>query len=76
MEEREERRVLVTDTYISRGWEASAVVVIDLETGFGKHSWTENLIMRTCGFCIYIAPAQTISFLEQRQEEFRPRHII
>ena len=43
----EERRVLVTDVYISRGWEAPAVMVI------GEYN-TENLVMRTCGFCFMI----------------------
>ena len=43
----EERRALVTDQFISRGWEAPAVIVI------GK-SGTENLVMRTCGFCFLI----------------------
>ena len=43
----EERRALVTDDRISRGWEAPAVMVI------GKRS-TENLVMSTCGFCILI----------------------
>ena len=42
-----ERRVLVTDADISRGWEAPAVMVIG---DFG----TENLVMRTCGFCFLI----------------------
>ena len=40
----EERRALVTDDDISRGWEAPAVMAI------GEKS-TENLVMRTCGFC-------------------------
>ena len=43
----EEKRVLVTDTEISRGWEAQGVIVI------GKFE-TENLVMRTCGFCFLI----------------------
>ena len=43
----EERRALVTDQNISRGWEAPAVMVI----GSTK---TENLVMRTCGFCFMI----------------------
>merc|ERR1712211_213153 len=43
----EERRALVTDENISRGWEAPAVMVV------GK-SDTENLVMRTCGFCFLI----------------------
>jgi len=44
---KEERRILVTDQDISRGWEAPAVMVI------GK-AGTENLVMRTCGFCLLI----------------------
>ena len=44
---KEERRALVTDADISRGWEAPAVMVIG---DFG----TENLVMGTCGFCFMI----------------------
>ena len=47
LKRKEEKRVLVTDDEISRGWEAPAVMVIgscDLE----------NLVMRTCGFCLLI----------------------
>ena len=47
LKRKEERRVLVTDENISRGWEAPAVMVI----GSTK---TENLVMRTCGFCLLI----------------------
>ena len=43
----EERRVLVTDEYISRGWEAPAVMVVG-------EDMTENLVMRTCVFCFLI----------------------
>ena len=43
----DERRALITDVEISRGWEAPAVMVIG-EAG------TENLVMRTCGFCFLI----------------------
>ena len=43
----EERRALVTDEHISRGWEAPAVMVIGEQR-------TENLVMRTCGFCCLI----------------------
>ena len=42
-----ERRALVTDVEISRGWEAPAVMAI------GEFR-TENLVMRTCGFCFLI----------------------
>ena len=44
---KEERRALVTDDRISRGWEAPALMVIG-------NSGIENLIMRTCGFCFLI----------------------
>ena len=43
----EERRALVTDEEISRGWEAPALMVI-------APSRTENLVMRTCGYCYLI----------------------
>ena len=43
----EERRALVTDEFISRGWEAPAVMVVGSER-------LENLVMRTCGFCLMI----------------------
>ena len=43
----EETRALVTDDWMSRGWEAKELVAI----GSGG---TENLVMRTCGFCFLI----------------------
>ena len=43
----EEKRALVTDDGISRGWEAPAVMVIG-------EVMIENLVMRTCGFCFLI----------------------
>ena len=43
----EEKRALVTDVEISRGWEARELVA----TG---SSSTENLVMRTCGFCLLV----------------------
>ena len=43
----EETRALVTDQFISRGWEAKELVAI------GFYS-TENLVMRTCGFCFLV----------------------
>ena len=43
----EERRALVADEGISRGWETPAVMVI------GEYG-TENLVMRACGFCFLI----------------------
>ena len=44
---KEEKRALVTDHNISRGWEAPAVMVVG-------SSGLENLVMRTCGFCFMI----------------------
>ena len=43
----EETRALVMDEYITRGWEAKELVAIGSTD-------TENLVMRTCGFCILI----------------------
>ena len=43
----EETRLLITDTEISRGFEAKELLVV------GEDS-TENLVMRTCGFCFLI----------------------
>jgi len=43
----EETRILLTDEYISRGFEAKELLVI----GKGRR---ENLVMRTCGFCFFI----------------------
>ena len=37
----------ITDNYISRGWQAKEVLLI----GYGA---TENLVMRTWGFCFFI----------------------
>ena len=42
-----ETRLLITDDRITRGWEAKELLVI------GELS-TENLVMRTCGFCFFI----------------------
>ena len=47
LKRKEERRALLTDELISRGWEAPAVMVV---AGYD----TENLVMRTCGFCLMI----------------------
>ena len=44
----EEKRALVVDACLSRGWEADALLAMG--TGRG----TENLVMRTCGFCFLI----------------------
>ena len=43
----EETRILLTDQSISRGWEAKELLVIG-------RSCTENLVMRSCGFCYLI----------------------
>ena len=43
----QEKRVLITDDNITRGWEAQEVMAIG-------NLRTENLVMRTCGFCILI----------------------
>ena len=43
----EEARVLVTEDCITRGWEAKELTAIGLTR-------TENLVMRTCGFCILV----------------------
>ena len=45
----EEKRVLLTDDYISRGWEAKDLLVIG-------SAETENLVMRASGFCFLIKP--------------------
>ena len=42
----EETRALITDQDISRGWEAKELVAIGYNT--------ENLVMRTCGFCFLV----------------------
>ena len=44
----DETRLLVTDDWISRGWEAKEFLVV------ARGSLTENLVMRTCGFCFLI----------------------
>ena len=46
---KEEKRCLIADNRVSRGWEASHVMVVDL-IGIGM----ENLIMRTIGFCALV----------------------
>ena len=45
----EEERVLIADQDVSRGWECSHVLVVDLG-GYGF----ENLVMRTVGFCALV----------------------
>ena len=43
----EEKRILVVDQYISRGWETSNAIAIGATR-------IENLVMRKCGFCVLI----------------------
>ena len=43
----DETRLLLTDTEISRGFEAKHLLVV-------CYFYTENLVMRTCGFCFLI----------------------
>ena len=47
---KEEKRCLIVDAEVSRGWEASHVMVVHL-SGFGA---LENLVMRTIGFCALV----------------------
>ena len=42
----EEKRVLIADHHVSRGWEASRVLVVNLG-GFD----VANLVMRAVGYC-------------------------
>ena len=46
----EERRCLVTDYHVSRGWEASHLLVVALYPG----SFWENLVMRAVGYCALV----------------------
>ena len=46
----EEKRCLIADNVVSRGWEASHVMVVDL--GYGAPM--ENLVMTTIGFCALV----------------------
>ena len=48
----EEKRLLLTDSWVSRGWEASHTLVVALD-GVGL----ENLVMRTVGYCALIKEA-------------------
>ena len=45
----EEERVLIADDDVSRGWECSHVLVVDLRGG-----GLENLVMRTVGYCALV----------------------
>ena len=44
-----EERVLITDEDVSRGWECSHILVVDLDD-----IGTENLVMRTVGYCALV----------------------
>ena len=46
----EEERVLIADEDVSRGWECSHVLVVDL----GGEGGLENLVMRTVGYCALV----------------------
>ena len=46
----EEERVLIADEDVSRGWECSHVLIVDL-LGYGG---LENLVMRTVGYCALV----------------------
>ena len=48
----EEERVLIADHHVSRGWECSHALVVDLD-GYGL----ENLVMRTVGHCALVKEA-------------------
>ena len=45
----EEERVLIADQDVSRGWECSHVLVVDLFGGGFK-----NLVMRAVGYCAIV----------------------
>ena len=45
----EEERVLIADQDVSRGWECSHVLVVNLHGG-----GLENLVMRTVGYCALV----------------------
>ena len=45
----EEHRILIADQHVSRGWEASHVLLVYL-----RGSGMENLVMRTLGYCALV----------------------
>ena len=47
---REEERCLITDEYVSRGWEASHLLAVAF---YSTGGW-ENLVMRTVGYCALV----------------------
>ena len=54
----EKRKCLVTDRGVTRGWEASQVLVVDFK-GLG---W-ENLVMRTVGHCTVVRKRLNIHYI-------------
>ena len=44
-----EERVLIADEQVSRGWECSHVLVVDL-----VKAGLENLVLRTVGYCALV----------------------
>ena len=50
---REVMKVLIADHNVSRGWECSHVLVVDL----GEAHGFENLVMRTVGYCALVRQA-------------------
>ena len=46
----EMKKCLITDDNVSRGWEASHVLVVALQPDY---NW-ENLVMRTVGYCALV----------------------
>ena len=46
----EEERVLIADHWVSRGWEAGHVLVVDFDGTYGF----ENLVMRAVGYCAVV----------------------
>ena len=53
-----EERVLIADEQVSRGWECSHVLVVDLtKIGAGL----ESLVMRTVGYCALVKEAPSIN---------------
>ena len=46
----EEQRILIADQYVSRGWEASHVLVVVMD----GYAGLENFVMRTVGYCTIV----------------------
>ena len=49
----EEKRCLLADQSVSRGWEARHTLVL------GQHGEWENLVMRTVGYCALVKKRQS-----------------